>query len=260
MGLDKQRRAAKQVTPTSWDNMATLWPFPPTLFRHDLWHGQRGYTAICMTQFAAKMYCKWLSARRALLSLATEADGNTPAEPGTTAAYSFGDNPRSSATTPEAPTTATRNTTSRQEEAQSWGPLRHARQTWPSGASINTIPTVTSIGRQAGGKPGDRRDKDVSAGGARRGVDRRGSLAPRAARRASSKDGKRQRPANPKERLVSHRRPIRGFRVVRRLRVPGPEEAARYELTDYEKREFLDYRRPSGKAVDKNDLACWGGS
>jgi hypothetical protein len=34
-----------------------------------------------------------------------------------------------------------------------------------------------------------------------------------------------------------------GFRVVRPLRVPTPEEAARYEVTEFERQDFLDYKK-----------------
>ena len=44
-----------------------------------------------------------------------------------------------------------------------------------------------------------------------------------------------------------------GFRVVRPLRVPTPEEAARYEITEFEKREFLRLPEgPSGQTVEQN--------
>ena len=34
-----------------------------------------------------------------------------------------------------------------------------------------------------------------------------------------------------------------GFRVVRPLRTPTAEEAARFELSDFEKQELLDYKK-----------------
>jgi formylglycine-generating enzyme required for sulfatase activity len=246
MGLDKQRRAAKQIAPTSWDKTADALAIPTKPYSDMTFGmGKEGYPAICMTQFAAKMYCKWLSAKTGhYYRLPTEAEWEYACRAGTSTAYSFGDNPEKL----DQYAWYSDNSDEKyhkvgKKKPNPWG-LYDMHGNVAEWCVDQYYPDRY---KQLGDKPVE--DPVTGVTKAYPQVARGGAwtdevpLLRSAARRASSKDWKAQDPQIPKSIWYYTDAQFVGFRVVRPLRVPSPEEAARYELTDYEKREFLDYRK-----------------
>ena len=246
LGLDQQRRKVLKTESTQWDKTADALTIPTKPYSDMTFGmGKSGYPAVCMTQFAAKMYCKWLSAKTGrYYRLPTEAEWEYACRAGSTDAYSFGDDPDELDDYGWFEENAEEQYQKvGKKKPNAWGlydmhgnvaelcldqydPERY--KTLGKGLVENPVLIVTKMYPR------------VARGGA---WTDEVTLLRSAARRGSSREWKAQDPQIPQSIWYFTDANFVGFRVVRPLRTPTPEEAAQYEITEFEKEELNDYKQ-----------------
>jgi formylglycine-generating enzyme required for sulfatase activity len=205
--------------------------------------GRDGFPAICMTQLAAKVYCKWLSAKTGrYYRLPTEAEWEYACRAGTKTAYSFGDDPEQL----EQYAWYFDNGDDRyhkvgEKKPNPWGLHdmhgniaewvldQYTADGYSPPASLPaknpvTVPTTIYPRVVRGGSWLDDPERLRSA-----------------ARQGSTDEWKEQDPQIPQSIWYYTDATFIGFRVVRPLRQPTPEEAAVYDIDKVQRVDMVEY-------------------
>jgi formylglycine-generating enzyme required for sulfatase activity len=248
LGLDKQRRMAKDksASPNEWNKTADALAIPTKPYSDMTFGmGKEGYPAICMTQFAAKMYCKWLSAKTGrYYRLPTEAEWEYACRAGSKDAYSFGGDPAKLGEYAwfEGNSEEKYHKVGK-KKPNAWGLYDMQGNVAEWCLDEYVADRYKQLGDKLIENPLNivtKRYPQVVRGGA---WTDEAPLLRSAARRFSTKDWKMQDPQIPQSIWYHTDADFVGFRVIRPLRTPTAEEAARYDVTDFEKQEFLDYKK-----------------
>jgi formylglycine-generating enzyme required for sulfatase activity len=197
-----------------------------------------------MTQFAAKMYCKWLSAKTGrYYRLPTEAEWEYACRAGTKTAYWFGDDPKKLDTYGW----YTGNSDDKYQKVckkkpNPWGlyDMHGNVCQWVLDQYVADF-YARSAGRVAVNPlaPPTKEYGRVVRGGS---WDDEPERCRSAARRWSNKDWKKQDPQLPQSPWYMTDANFVGFRVVRPLRMPTAKEAAKYEIDPGQIELYKEYR------------------
>jgi len=200
--------------------------------------GKDGYPAISMTQHAANKYCQWLSAKTGrFYRLPTEAEWEYACRAGTTTAYSFGDDPSKLAEYAwYAKNSDFKYQKVGRKKPNPWG-LHDMHGNVMEWCLDQYQPDFyKQFANTVAQNPWNKATKPyphvVRGGGW---DDEDPALLRSAARRGSNKDWKVQDPQLPKSIWYHTDAQWLGFRVIRPLKVPTPEEMSRYWNSGVEK-------------------------
>jgi formylglycine-generating enzyme required for sulfatase activity len=242
--LERQRRALNKVPSTELDKPSDAVARPTHAYGDmSFGMGKDGYPAICMTQFAAKVYCRWLSAKTGhYYRLPTEAEWEYACRAGTTTAYSYGDNPDKLGDY----AWYTGNSDDKyhkvgQKKPNAWGLYdMHGNVSEWTVDQYNKGFYSSSAGKMMTNplEPGRTEYDRVVRGGS---WDDDPERCRSAVRRASEKDWKKQDPQIPQSIWYLTDANFVGFRVVRPLRVPTPDEAKKYEVDEDQLQQYREY-------------------
>jgi formylglycine-generating enzyme required for sulfatase activity/mono/diheme cytochrome c family protein len=199
--------------------------------------GKDGFPAISMTQHAANKYCQWLSAKTGqFYRLPTEAEWEYACRAGTTTAYSFGEDPsKIDAFAWHADNSDYKYQKVGQKKPNPWGlhDMHGNVMEWTIDQyDANAYSKFADAIVQNPWNKATQPYPHVARGGS---WDDTPDLLRSAARRASSKIWKRQDPQLPKSIWYHTDAQFLGFRVVRPLKVPSPEELQKYWTSGVEK-------------------------
>jgi formylglycine-generating enzyme required for sulfatase activity len=245
--LDKMRRKVKQILPTDWDNLADVIAYPTKPYSDMTFGmGKDRRPAICMSQYAAQMYCKWLCAKTGrYYRLPTEAEWEYACRAGTTTAYSFGDSPSKV----KEYAVYAENCDDKYAKVGSKKPNPWGLYDMHGNVAEWVLDQyVADAYKKANGNPRKNswikptKEYPCVVRGGCWDDDEPASLRC-AARRGSNKEWKQQDPQIPQSIWYMTDAPFVGFRVVRPLRVPSEEEARAFEP---EPEIRLEYKKAQG--------------
>jgi formylglycine-generating enzyme required for sulfatase activity len=252
MGLDQQRRRVLGLKASEYDDLADTITMPTKPYTDMTFGmGRDGYPAICMTQLSAKMYCKWLSAKTGrYYRLPTEAEWEYACRAGATTAYSFGDDPDDLDDYGWYYDNADdKYQQVGQKKPNPWGlyDMHGNVAEWVlDGYSAEGYKAFAGKSWKNPVAPAKEVFQRVVRGGSWfDDADRLRS----AARAFSEEDWKAQDPQIPQSIWYMTDADFVGFRVVRPLRTPTAEEAARYDIDQVQKEGMAEYAAAKGSAA-----------
>jgi len=232
--IDVERRGHLNLETTKWDRIGDACARPTAPYSDMTFDmGHDGYPAICMTQYAAKTFCKWLTAKTGRYHrLPTEAEWEYACRAGTETAYSFGDADDDlddyawyfdSADSPDGYSKVA------QKKPNPWGlyDMHGNVAEWCLDQLIPDYYQQLKDGTATGAfaVPSKLYPRVVRGGS----WDDDAEALRSAVRRGSSADWKMQDPQIPQSIWYHTDALTVGFRVIRPLRVPSAEEALLYE-------------------------------